>query len=266
MYSPGEPGEARALNNVTLKIGNGEFVMVAGRNGSGKTTLLKCMAGFLKPKKGSVTINGVSPERCRRKVAFAVQFPERALFERTLYDDVAFGIKNMGVDKSLIGEKVLRSIASVGLDERSLDISPKELSHGQKRLAAIACVIATEPEYLFLDEPTAGLDLKGKKQVLRTLMSLNDKGMTIVVASHGLAHMLGACSRAIVMDSGSIIADDMPDSLVRYDSLESMGLPLPDTVLLSRKLEKMGLEPGNAFTPEKLADNIFAQITGRAGK
>lgn len=262
-YRKGEPDEVMALSSVSLTINDGDFVLLAGRNGSGKSTLLQCMAGFVKPTTGTIHIDGKSADRSRDIVSFAIQFPERALFEKTLYEDIAFGPRNLGLDKDAVHGRVLNALKSVGLDEELFSKSPHALSHGQKRLAALAGVIATRPKYLLLDEPTAGLDRRGRERVLQLLADLNRSGMTIVISSHGLGHILEHCNRVLVLDSGHIIVDSKPEDLLKIKGLESMGLKLSNIVLIARRLEQYGIRTCGITNPEKLADHIYAKVSMR---
>ena len=188
-------------------------------------------------------------------IALAVQFPERALFGHTLYDDVAFGPRNRGMDERQIKSRVDRAIETVGLDKELLNISPRELSNGQKRLAALAGILVTGPKYLFLDEPTAGLDAQGRERVMKILTQLNREGTTIVIASHDLTHMMDVCRRIIIMDGGGIAADCPPQELISLKCLESMGLALPYQLKVARELWRRGVRVED-MSPEKLAEGI----------
>ena len=213
------------------------------------------MSGLVKPSKGKVAIDGNDAAASRSLIALAVQFPERALFGHRLYDDVAFGLRNMRMDEKQIQGRVELAVDTVGLDKELLGISPRELSQGQKRLAALAGIIVTRPKYLFLDEPTAGLDAPGRARVLKLLSHLNREGMTIIVASHDLTHILGVCRRIIIMDGGGIAADCQPQELVSLKCLESMGLALPYQLKVARELGRCGVQVED-LSPEKLAEGI----------
>ncbi len=255
LYRKGEPDETWALRNVSLSIVEKDFAVIAGRNGSGKSTLLHCMSGLVKPSRGRVAIDGNDSAASRSLIALAVQFPERALFGHTLYDDVAFGLRNRGMDEKQIRVRADRAVETVGLDKELLSISPGDLSQGQKRLAALAGILVTEPKYLFLDEPTAGLDAPGRGRVLKLLSELNHRGTTIVVASHDLMHILGVCRRIIILDGGGIAADCQPKELVSLKNLESMGLALPYQLKVARELGRHGVQVDD-LSPEKLAEGI----------
>lgn len=255
VYRRGEPDEARALLDVNLTMNEGEFVLMSGRNGSGKSTLLQCMSGLAKPMSGVVTIDGRDAAQARDRVGLGVQFPERALFERTLYDDVAFGLKEQGMGGAQIRERVIEALDIVGLEKSLLPSSPQTLSHGQKRLAAIAGIIVSRPKYLFLDEPTAGLDASGKDRIVKALTGLNTDGTTIVVASHDLGHFLGACSRIIILNEGHVIVDCEPRDLISTECLEMTGIKLPHDLVIARELWRRGVLVSD-LSPENIAEGI----------
>ena len=254
VYSRGEPDEVKALSIEKIKIEPGEFVVIAGNSGSGKSTLLRCLAGLMKPTSGKISIDGVEARKTRDRIGLAVQSPERALFEKTLYDDVAFGLRNRGYSDSETCVKARGAIRKVGLDEDLLTCSPRSLSHGQKRLAALAGVIALKPPYLFLDEPTAGLDTCGRHRVIDALARLNRDDMTIVAASHNMAHFSEVVSRLVILASGKIWFDGKPDGLVSVEGLESLGLSLPPSLTYARKLVKRDIAVKWDAKPEKLAE------------
>jgi energy-coupling factor transport system ATP-binding protein len=253
IYSRGEPDEVKALSVEKIKIEPGEFVVIAGNSGSGKSTLLRYLAGLMKPTSGKIFMDDIEVRKTRDRIGLAVQSPERALFEKTLYDDVAFGLRNQCHSDSETRAKALDAIRKVGLDEALLTCSPRSLSHGQKRLAALAGVIALEPRYLFLDEPTAGLDTWGRHRVIDALARLNRDGMTIVAASHNMAHFSEVVSRLVILESGKIWFDGEPDGLVSAEGLESLGLSLPPSLTYARELLKRGIAVKWDVEPEKLA-------------
>jgi energy-coupling factor transport system ATP-binding protein len=263
VYSRGEPDEVKALSIEKIKIEPGEFVVIAGNSGSGKSTLLRCLAGLMKPTSGKISIDGVEARKTRDRIGLAVQSPERALFEKTLYDDVAFGLRNRGYSDSETCVKAHDAIRKVGLDEDLLICPPSSLSHGQKRLAALAGVIALNPPYLFLDEPTAGLDACGRRRVIDALAGLNRDGMTIVAASHNLAHFSEVVSRLVILGSGKIWFDGAPDGLVSEEGLESLGLSLPPSLAYARELVKRGMVLEWNVGPEKLAEALGRDHEGR---
>jgi energy-coupling factor transport system ATP-binding protein len=256
VYRRGEPQEARALDHVDIVIETGEFVLITGAAGSGKTTLLQSLCGLQWPAEGHITIDGIEASKARGAAAMAIQFPERALFASTVYDDLAFGPLNMGLKKDGARERVLEAAGAVGLSEELLSSGPGTLSHGQRRLAALAGVIAVKPRYLFLDEPTAGLDPRVRSRVIRALVELNRAGMAIVVASHDLEHFLGVCGRLVVLEHGRIVIDGKPDELVTMEGIESMGLALPPSVAAARWLRRRGVAVQWDVSPEELAGHL----------
>jgi energy-coupling factor transport system ATP-binding protein len=186
----------------------------------------------------------------------AVQFPERALFADTVLEDVAFGPANMGMRKREAESRAIESAAAMGLEEEILARKPAELSHGQRRLAALAGVIAVKPRYLFLDEPTAGLDPGTRGRVIRALVELNRAGTAVIVASHDLGHFLGVCGRLIVLDRGRIAFDGRPEGLVKLEGVESLGLALPPSIAAALWLRRRGVHvPWNA-SPEEVAEHL----------
>ncbi len=244
VYRRGEPDEARALEGIDVSISDGEFVLISGTNGSGKTTLLHCLSGVQKPVSGEVSVDGAA--------ALAIQFPERALFEETVYDDIAFGPLNAGLNEKATGERVHEAAQLVGLGPDLLSRRPGTLSHGQRRLAALAGVIAMRPRHLLLDEPTAGLDPFAKDRIIETLVRLNREGMTIIVASHDLGHFLSVCTRMLVICRGNIVYDGGRDGLVSLD--DDHGLALPPSLVVARWLKKNGVDaPWNIGPAEAAA-------------
>ena len=256
VYGRGEPGEARALDNINMAIEGSEFVFIAGAAGSGKTTLLTTLCGLQRPSEGRVTIDGVEALKARGMAALAIQFPERALFASTVLDDLAFGPVNMGVKKDEAAERAIEAARAVGLDEGLLSAGPGALSHGQRRLAALAGVIAARPRYLFLDEPTAGLDPGMRGRIIRLLAELNRAGTAVVVASHDLGHFLGACGRLIVLDRGRIAFDGKPEGLVALEGADTLGLALPPSVAAARWLKRRGISVPWNVSPGELAGHL----------
>jgi energy-coupling factor transport system ATP-binding protein len=246
VYRRGEPGEALALDGIDLTISEGEFILIAGANGSGKSTLLHCLSGMLRPMKGTLRVDGTT--------ALSIQFPERALFADTVFNDIAFGPLNAGLNKGDAGKTALEAAETVGLDKGLLGLHPRTLSHGQRRLVAIAGVIAMKPRNLFLDEPTAGLDPAAKEQIVETLVKLNGAGTTVVVASHDLEHFMGACSRMLVMNGGKVVFDDGPGRLVSLD--DTKGLALPPSLIVARWLRKRGIDAPWNISPEAAAAHV----------
>ncbi|WP_424359036.1 energy-coupling factor ABC transporter ATP-binding protein [Methanocella sp. MCL-LM] len=247
--------DATALAAVDLEIRQGELVVLCGRNGSGKTTLLKCLAGLQKPSRGHVSIDGQPAAKARSKVGLAIQFPERALFGRTIYDDIAFAPKNAGLKAEEIGDRVTFARAAVGLSDSLLAQPHTSLSYGQKRLAGLASVLSGRPAYLFLDEPTAGLDYPGKQRIMGLLEGLNHAGVTIVLASHDPSFFADICSRLIVIEAGRIVFDGAPEKA----DLAQAGIR-SDMIELARQLKACGFDVPETFSPEELADRVAEVI------
>jgi len=244
-----------ALDAIDLDIPRGGLVILSGKNGSGKSTLLKCMAGIQKPTSGTVTIEGRPAGQSRHKVSLAIQFPEKALFGRTVYDDLAFAPKNKGLQPAGLKACVNAAKEAVGLSDELLAQPHTSLSYGQKRLAGLACVLSGRPEYLFLDEPTAGLDYQGKLRINLLLEKLIRSGVTIVVASHDPSRFSGIASRLIVLEAGRIVVDSMP---VKAD-LTRAGFR-SETLELARRLNGCGFNVGETCSPEELAESVAEVI------
>jgi energy-coupling factor transport system ATP-binding protein len=240
-----------ALDAVSLELKKGELAVICGRNGSGKTTLLRCLAGLTKPSSGHVTIDGQAAERSRRKIGFAIQFPERALFERTAFDDIAFGPRNMGMPRDEVKWRAEMAADAVGLGRDLLDAAPRSLSYGQKRLLAIACAIVHGPEYLFLDEPAAGLDSQGRKRIVELVNLLHSQGMTIVIVAHDPASLLDSCLRLIELEDRRIVVDGLPT----FENARRAGIR-SETMELVEQLNGRGMKVRETFSPETLAEDI----------
>lgn len=244
-----------ALDLINIGIGKGELVLFCGKNGSGKSTLLRCMAGLAKPSGGSALIDGENAHKARQKIGFAIQFPERALFARTIYDDLAFAPRNMGMPEKSVQSCVENAVRLVGL-EVDLHTSPRRLSYGQKRLAAFACAVAHGPEYLFLDEPGAGLDYCGKQRIARIINELSNSGKTIVIATHDPLFLLGDCTRIVLLEAGRVVTNAQP----LPEAVASAGIT-SDTLALAKRLNACGHNVRETLSPEELADDI-AEVLG----
>ena len=262
IYMPRSPFEKVALNDVNLEINNGEFIALIGHTGSGKSTLIQHMNGLLKPTSGRIVIDGiditaggVKLSDIRKKVGLVFQYPEYQLFEETIEKDIEFGPRNLGLEQDEITNRVKKSMEMVGLDyETYKDKSPFDLSGGQKRRVAIAGVIAMEPKILILDEPTAGLDPKGRDDILGQIKILHKKyNMTIVLVSHSMEDVGKLAERIIVMNKGSIALEGIPSKVFKeIDKLESMGLGVPQVTYLMRELRKKGFDVSeDIFTLEQ---------------
>jgi energy-coupling factor transport system ATP-binding protein len=258
IYMPGTPFEKKALDEVSLEIKDGEFVALIGHTGSGKSTLIQHFNGLLKPKSGRIIIDDVditAPKtklsNIRKKVGLVFQYPEYQLFEETVVKDIRFGPSNLGLEEVEIDSRVKRAMNIVGLDyEKYKDKSPFELSGGQKRRVAIAGVVAMEPKILILDEPTAGLDPKGRDEILGKIKMLHKEyNMTIILVSHSMEDVAKVADRVIVMHNGKSILDGTPEVVFKeIDVLEEVGLAAPQVTYLARKLREQGLN---------ISDKIF---------
>lgn len=256
VYMKNSPFEKAALKNINLTIESGEFVGIIGRTGSGKSTLVQHFNGLLKPTSGKVVVNGMdtsgrSLKELRRQVGIVFQYPEHQLFEETVYMDIAFGPKKQGLEESEVASRVKDALELVGLPEEFLEKSPFELSGGQKRRVAIAGVIATNPRILVLDEPAAGLDPRGRDEILGFVSELHrESGITIILVSHNMEDVARLAERIVVMNEGGIEMDGKPrDIFPRIDRLEQMGLSAPQVSYLMRRLK--AAYPGinaNVFT------------------
>ena len=250
IYSAGTPFEKKAVDDVSFSAQRGEFIGLIGHTGSGKSTLIQHFNGLLKPTSGKIYINGediFQSKEMTRAARFAVglvfQYPEYQLFEETVYADVAFGPKNMGLDKDEIDRRVRENCRIVGLSEDVLDKSPFELSGGQKRRVALAGIFAMEPEVMVLDEPMAGLDPAGCADVFRFIKEYHEKhGTTILFVTHSMEYAAQMSERIIVMDHGHILMDGTPaDIFSRSEELIEAGLDVPQVTQVFLELKKRGL-------------------------
>lgn len=268
VYMAKTPFEKVALDNVTIEINNGDFTALIGHTGSGKSTLIQHMNGLLKPTKGKIivdgvdiTASGVKLSDIRKKVGLVFQYAEYQLFEETIEKDIAFGPKNLGLGEDEITERVKKAMNLVGLDyEIYKNKSPFELSGGQKRRVAIAGVVAMEPRVLILDEPTAGLDPKGRDEILAQIAKLHKAyNMTIILVSHSMEDVAKVANRIIVMDNGQCILDGKPQNIFKeISTLESVGLGVPQVTYLIRELNKRGFHiPDDVFTLEQAKREIL---------
>ena len=249
-YNKGTSFEKRALNNINLSIKENEFIGLIGHTGSGKSTLIQTFNGLLAPTEGKVTWNGkdiyekgFNRREFRSHVGIVFQYPEYQLFETTVLKDVCFGPKNLGISEEESKRKAEEALRLVGLDEKYWQHSPFELSGGQKRRAAIAGVLAMEPEILILDEPTAGLDPKGRDEILGVIKKLNEeKETTIILVSHSMDDVAEYVDRIIVINDGDIMYDDTPVNIFQMvDELEAIDLAAPQITYILRDLNRMGL-------------------------
>lgn len=266
IYMPGSPFEKKALDNINLSIDDGEFIGLIGHTGSGKSTLVQHLNGLLKPHSGKVIINGRDTsakgeelKKIRCDVGLVFQYPEHQLFEETVYKDIAFGPKNLGLSKEEIDERVKDAARCVGLSADVLDKSPFDLSGGQKRRVAIAGVISMRPRVLVLDEPTAGLDPAGREEILSQIKSIYDEGnMTVILVSHSMEDVARLVKRLIVMNEGKVFADGTVDEIFSKGSeLRNIGLNVPQIHILINELAARGMEmKQNIYTVEAAKKEI----------
>ena len=249
IYGEGTAFEQYALKDVSFKIRRGEFVGIIGHTGSGKSTLIQHLNGLIKSTSGELYFNGeniYAPKYdlrlLRQKVGLVFQYPEHQLFETTVLEDVKFGPKNLGLDKLEVDLRAFEAIKQVGLSEKSYDASPFELSGGQKRRVAIAGVLAMKPEILILDEPTAGLDPRGRDEILDQIAKLHKEGLTVILVSHSMEDVAKYADRIIAINSGKIAFDGTPKEVFRhYKELERMGLSAPQVTYVMQEMKDLGL-------------------------
>ncbi|MEG0641511.1 MAG: energy-coupling factor transporter ATPase [Clostridium sp.] len=268
VYMPKSPFEKLALDNVSIDINDGDFVALIGHTGSGKSTLIQHMNGLLEATSGKIIIDdlditekGVKLTEIRKKVGLVFQYAEYQLFEETIEKDIAFGPKNLGLNEEEITNRVKKSMDMVGLDyDLYKDKSPFDLSGGQKRRVAIAGVIAMEPRVLILDEPTAGLDPRGREEILAQIKTLHDiHNMTIILVSHSMEDVAKLAERVVVMNEGQIALQGKPEEVFKeIETLEKIGLGVPQVTYLMRALRDKGFNVSDeAYTIEKAKEELL---------
>lgn len=271
-YAPGTPFEKVALDDVSLSVEQGDFIGVIGHTGSGKSTLVQHLNGLLRPTGGTVRLNGAdiweNPKDIRRirfEVGMVFQYPEHQLFEETAYKDIAFGPKNMGLSEEEIAERVRRAANFVGLREELLEKSPFELSGGEKRRVAIAGVMAMQPAVLILDEPTAGLDPRGRDMILEQIKAYQQQnGTTVLLVSHSMEDVARAAQKVLVMNGGKV-AMYAPTAEVfsRAEELEAIGLSIPAVTRVFMQLRQKGYPVGdNVYTVEQATQRLLSMLKG----
>ncbi|MDU3523344.1 MAG: energy-coupling factor transporter ATPase [Clostridium saudiense] len=274
VYMPKTPFEKKALDNVNLTIEDGEFLALIGHTGSGKSTLIQHLNGLLEPSSGRILVDEVDITSkevkltdIRKKIGLVFQYPEYQLFEETIEKDVAFGPNNLGLSAEEVSNRVKKSMEMVGLDyETYKDVSPFDLSGGQKRRVAIAGVIAMEPKVLILDEPTAGLDPKGRDDILEQIKILHEKyKMTIVLVSHSMEDVGKLAERIVVMNGGKSELLGKPSEIFKeVETLERIGLAVPQVTYLMRALREKGFDVSDeVFTVEKGTQEILKALANR---
>ena len=268
VYSAGTPFEKVAIDDINIEIPHGQFVGLIGHTGSGKSTFIQHLNALLKPTSGTVTVDGedinadkISAKNVRHKVGLVFQYPEYQLFEETVYADIAFGPKNMGLSATEIDERVREAAHFVGVTDEQFEKSPLELSGGQKRRVAIAGVIAMRPGVLILDEPTAGLDPAGCEQILRNICDYHTQtGSTVIIVSHSMDDVARLADRLVVFNHGAIRFDGTPEEVFSQpEELRSIGLAVPAATELAMELKKLGLKlPNSIYTNEQLEKALVA--------
>lgn len=275
-YSHGTPFEITALNNVSFSVEKGELVGIIGHTGSGKSTLIKMLNSLLKPESGTVLLHGrdinadkASIKEARSKIGLCFQYPEYQLFEETCAKDISFGPKNMGLSKEEVKERVLKAAQFVGFSRELLNKSPFDLSGGQKRRCAIAGVMAMLPEVLILDEPTAGLDPQGRKDLMEMIEAYRkETGATVIIVSHSMDDMARAADRILVLNKGSLaINGSVKEVFSRTDELIEMGLNVPVVTSITAKLRAFYPSlSSDIYTLEDAAEALYEFYEGRNKK
>ena len=265
IYSIGTPFEHKALDNVNFAVNRGEFIGIIGHTGSGKSTLMQQLNGLLKPTSGKVLLDGKdiwsdkkTTRQARFRVGLVFQYPEYQLFEETVYKDIAFGPKNMGLKPDEVDRRVREAAGFVGLTEKQLEVSPFDLSGGQKRRVAIAGVIAMEPEVLILDEPTAGLDPIGRAEILGNIEAYRQaKNATIMMVSHSMEDVARLTDRLLVMNGSHLAMDGSPAEVFTHaEELVEMGLNIPQVTQVFLRLRAMGVPVENVYTIDQAVAEI----------
>ena len=270
VYGADTPLAVHALNDVCLKIPDGQFIGIIGHTGSGKSTLMQHMNGLIRATDGYIYFNGediydkdYDMKKLRSKVGLVFQYPEHQLFEIDVFSDVCFGPKNLGLDKKEVELRAYDALKKVGLPDELFYQSPFELSGGQKRRVAIAGVLAMKPEVLILDEPTAGLDPKGRDEILQQIKKLQtETGLTILLVSHSMEDVAEYVDRIIVMNHGAVMFDALPKQVfAHYKELEAVGLAAPQVTYLVHELAERGLPVDTqATTAREAAQTILSAL------
>ncbi|WP_215508293.1 energy-coupling factor transporter ATPase [Peptoniphilus sp. EMRHCC_23] len=274
IYNKGLPFEKRALDDVSLDIGEGEFIALVGHTGSGKSTLVQHLNGLMEPTEGEILYDGVNYREkgnsiavLRQKVGLVFQYPEYQLFEETIAKDIAYGPKNLGLSDEEVEDRVRRAMEKVGLDyDQKGEQSPFALSGGQKRRVAIAGILAMEPEVLVLDEPTAGLDPRGSREILEEIRGIFEStGTTIVLVSHSMEEVARLASRMIVMDRGRVSMDGTPREIfAREKELRAIGLGVPQVRRTMTDLAEKGIAiKEDCITVDEAFDELKTWWEGR---
>lgn len=273
VYSEGDAFEKKALDEISLEIPDGQFIGIIGHTGSGKSTLIQHLNGLLRATSGAIYYDGENiyqegydMRTLRSKVGLVFQYPEHQLFEVDVFSDVCFGPKNLGLSKEEVEERAKKALTQVGLDESYYKKSPFELSGGQKRRVAIAGILAMHPQVLILDEPTAGLDPKGRDEILDQVALLQkERKITVILVSHSMEDVARYVDRIIVVNNGKILFDDTPKQVFQhYKELESVGLAAPQVTYVVKALKEKGWDiDTTATTVEEAKEAILLAIKKR---
>ena len=268
LYNKGTPSQSKAIYDINVDIEEGELVGIIGHTGSGKSTLVQHFNGLLKPENGQIIVDGKdiwkdkkSTREARFKVGLCFQYPEYQLFEETVYKDISFGPKNMGLKEEEIHKRVLLAAEYVGLKKELLEKSPFDLSGGEKRRVAIAGVIAMHPKLLILDEPTAGLDPKGRDRILEMIKSYRERtGSTVLLVSHSMEDVAKIATKVLVMNKGQVEMYGTVDEVYSHsEELRNIGLNVPQVSKVFEILKSNGMNLGSAYTVEKAAEIILSK-------
>ena len=273
IYSPNTAYEKQALKNISLVIEDGEFIGLIGHTGSGKSTLVQHLNGLIKPTGGSIYFNGedihaddYDKKKLRSKVGLVFQYPEHQLFEIDVFSDVCFGPRNLGLSRQETELRAYAALKQVGLEDEYFYQSPFDLSGGQKRRVAIAGVLAMKPDILVLDEPTAGLDPKGRDEILDQIAKLKEEtGITVILVSHSMEDVAKYVERIIVMNQGAVMYDDVPREVFKhYRELEEVGLAAPQVTYIMQALHKNGMPvQTDVTTIAEAKDEILRVLDGQ---
>ena len=272
IYEQGTNMEVAALKDINLVIPDGQFIGLIGHTGSGKSTLVQHLNGLIEATSGTVYFNGediydkdYDRKKLRSKVGLVFQYPEHQLFETDVFKDVCFGPKNLGLDRKETELRAYKALKMVGLPDEYFYQSPFDLSGGQKRRVAIAGVLAMEPDVLILDEPTAGLDPKGRDEILELIKGLQETGMTIILVSHSMEDVANYVDRIIVMNKGSVMLDGVPkDVFAHYKELEEVGLAAPAVTYIMQQLKQNGFAVSTDATTIEEAKEEVLRVLHRA--
>lgn len=274
VYSVGTPFEKTAIDNINLEIEEGELVGIIGHTGSGKSTLIQHFNGLLKPTSGKIFIDGkdiweskASIRQARFTVGLVFQYPEHQIFEETVYKDIAFGPKNMGLSSDEIEQRVRETAFAVGISEDLLQKSPFELSGGQKRRVAIAGVMAMEPKILILDEPTAGLDPKGREKILNLIKAHHRRtGCTVIIVSHSMEDIARYANKILVMNKSKLFCyGDTAEVFKRADEISKMGLTVPQITRVINELKNRGINIEDEVYTVKYAKDVLLKYLSEKG-